>query len=163
VPLSIFMRMIETDDRDLQILDELQRDGSLTNAELAERVNLSPSACLRRVNLLRNSGIVEGTRLLLDQANAGFEGTAYVFIALKAQDRRTLNTFEAAMTKVSHVQECYLLAGSSDYLLRVVFRDMRDLERLHSEVITRLPGVERVQSTLTLRTVKRTTRLPIRG
>jgi Lrp/AsnC family leucine-responsive transcriptional regulator len=119
------MRMAEIDDRDALILDELQRDGSLTNAELAERVNLSPSACLRRVNLLKNSGIVEGTRLLLDQANAGFEGTAYVFIALKAQDRRTLDTFETAMTKVPHIQECYLLAGSSDYLLRVVFGTCR--------------------------------------
>ena len=143
--------MTEIDDRDLQILDELQRDGSLTNVELAELVHLSPSACLRRVNLLKEGGLVEGTRLLLNQGNAGFKGTAYVFISLKAQDRRTLEAFELVMAKVSHIQECYLLAGVSDYLLRVVFRDMQDLERLHTEVITRLPGVERVQSTLTLR------------
>ncbi len=121
-----------------------------------------PSACLRRVNLLKESGLVEGTHLLIDQNKAGFKGTAYLFIALKGQDRDTLDTFEAAMTKVPHIMECYLLAGSSDYLLRVVFRDMEDLERLHSEIITRLPGVERVQSTLTLRTVKRVTRLPLR-
>ena len=150
------------DDRDYHILDELQNDGVLTNAELAERVNLSPSACLRRVNLLKESGLVEGIHLLIDQHKAGFKGTAYLFITLKGQDRDTLDRFERAMTKVSHVTECYLLAGTSDYLLRVVFRDMEDLERLHSEVITRLPGVERVQSTLTLRTVKRVTRLPLR-
>ena len=153
---------MELDDRDYRILDELQRDGSLTNADLAERVNLSPSACLRRVNLLKDSGIIAGTHLVLDQTKAGFEGTAYLFIALKGQDRDTLDTFERAMTKVPHIQECYLLAGQSDYLLRVVFRDMADFERLHSEVITRLPGVERVQSTLTLRTVKRVTGLPLR-
>lgn len=156
------MQELQLDDRDYSILDELQRDGALTNAELAERVHLSPSACLRRVNLLKESGLIEGTHLILDQAKAGFKGTAYLFIALKGQDRDTLDSFEAAMTKVPHVMECYLLAGQSDYLLRVVFRDMEDLERLHSEVITRLPGVERVQSTLTLRTVKRVTTLPLR-
>jgi Lrp/AsnC family transcriptional regulator, leucine-responsive regulatory protein len=72
-----------------------------------------------------------------------------------------LSAFEAATADVPQIQECYLLAGESDYLLRVVFRNMQDLERLHSDVITRLPGVERVQSTLTLRTVKRTTCLPV--
>lgn len=156
------MRMSELDDRDRLILDLLQQDGAITNADLAERVHLSPSACLRRVNLLRESGLIEGTRLVLDQAKAGFKGTAYVFISLKGQDRQMLSAFEAAMTGVPNIQECYLLSGQSDYLLRVVFRDMEDLERLHSEVITRLPGVDRVQSTLSLRTVKRTTALPLR-
>ena len=153
---------MDLDDRDYEILAALQRDGSLTNAELAERVHLSPSACLRRVNLLKESGMISGTHLILNQAKAGFEGTAYLFIALKGQDRNTLDAFEKAMIKVPHIQEAYLLAGQSDYLLRVVFRDMEDFERLHSEVITRLPGVERVQSTLTLRTVKRVTSLPLR-
>ncbi len=156
------MRSIDLDERDYLILDELQRDGARTNAELAARVNLSPSACLRRVGILRDSGLIDGTHVILDQAKAGFKGTAFVFIALKGQDRETLAGFEAAMAGVPHIQECYLLAGQSDYLLRVVYRDLEDLERLHSEVITRLPGVERVQSTLTLRTVKRTTRLPLR-
>jgi DNA-binding Lrp family transcriptional regulator len=150
------------DDRDLQILTVLQDDGSISNAELAERVHLSPSACLRRVSVLRDSGLIEGTHLILDQAKAGFKGTAFVFITLKAQDRATLVAFEKAMASVPQILECYLLAGQSDYLLRVVFRDSEDLERLHSEVITRLPGVERVQSTMALRTVKRTTRLPLR-
>ncbi len=156
------MRDSDIDDRDRLILEELQANGALSNADLAERVNLSPSACLRRVNILAESGLVEGTHLVLDQAKAGFKGTAYVFISLKGQDRATLTAFEAAMTNVPQIQECYLLAGQADYLLRVVFGDMEDLERLHSDVITRLPGVERVQSTLTLRTVKRTTRLPLR-
>jgi Lrp/AsnC family transcriptional regulator, leucine-responsive regulatory protein len=151
----------ELDKLDRRILELLQENGSLSNVEVAERVHLSPSACLRRVNLLLESGLVEGNHLILDQARAGFEGTAYVYIALKGQDRKTLSAFEAAMTDVPQIQECYLVAGESDYLLRVVFRNMRDLERLHSDVITRLPGVERVQSTLTLRTVKRSTRLPL--
>jgi DNA-binding Lrp family transcriptional regulator len=156
------MPKIGLDDRDHAILEELQRDGALSNADLAERVNMSPSACLRRVGILRHSGLIEGTHVVIDQSKAGYKGTAFVFIALKGQDRKTLDAFERAMANVPNIQECYLLAGQSDYMLRVVFRDSEDLERLHSEVITRLPGVERVQSTLTLRTVKRTTRLPLR-
>jgi Lrp/AsnC family leucine-responsive transcriptional regulator len=151
----------ELDNLDRRILELLQDNGSLSNVELAERVHLSPSACLRRVNLLVESGLVEGSHLILNQARAGFEGTAYVYIALRGQDRKMLSAFEAAMADVPQIQECYLVAGESDYLLRVVFRNMQDLERLHSDVITRLPGVERVQSTLTLRTVKRSTRLPL--
>lgn len=151
----------ELDKFDRRILELLQEDGSLSNVALAERVYLSPSACLRRANLLIESGLVEGNHLILDQARAGFEGTAYVYIALKGQDRKMSSAFEAAMANVPQIQECYLLAGDSDYLLRVVFRNMQDLERLHSDVITRLPGVERAQSTLTLRTVKRTTFLPL--
>lgn len=159
--MNIVRTMPVPDKIDRSILELLQEDSSLSNVELAERVHLSPSACLRRVNLLTESGLVEGSRLILDQTRAGFEGTAYVYIALKGQDRKMLMAFEAAMANVSQIQECYLVAGESDYLLRVVFRNMQDLERLHSDVITRLPGVERVQSTLTLRTVKRTTRLPV--
>jgi len=159
--LNIMRTIFELDKLDRRILELLQEDGSLSNVQLAERVHLSPSACLRRVNLLIESGLVEGNHLILDQARAGYEGTAYVYIALKGQDRKMLSAFEAAMAGVPQIQECYLVAGESDYLLRVVFRNMQDLERLHSDVITRLPGVERVQSTLTLRTVKRTTRLPL--
>lgn len=155
------MRKLDLDDRDRRILAELQADGRLSNAELAERVNLSPSACLRRVQMLMEGGLVAGTHLILDQKSAGFEGTAYVSITLDGQERDKLDAFEARVRHVGEIQECYLLAGQADYLLRVVFRDMDDLERLHSEVLTRLPGVRRVQSTMALRTVKRTTKLPV--
>jgi Lrp/AsnC family leucine-responsive transcriptional regulator len=152
---------IELDERDVLILDALQSNGRLSNAELAEQVNLSPSACLRRVNLLMACGLIDGTHLVLDQKAAGYHGTAYVFITLDSQERERLDAFETRIKLVPQIQECYLLAGQSDYLLRIVFRDMEDLERLHSEVLTRVPGVLRVQSTLTLRTVKRTTKLPL--
>ncbi len=153
--------MNEIDARDVQILNALQGDGRLSNAELAEKVNLSPSACLRRLHLLMQGDLVAGTHLVLDQKAAGYPGTAYVFITLDGQDRKKLDAFEAKVNLVPQIQECYLLAGQSDYLLRVIFRDMEDLERLHSEVLTSVPGVSRVQSTLTLRTVKRTAKLPL--
>lgn len=153
--------MLNIDETDQKILLALQQDGRLSNAELAEKVNLSPSACLRRLHLLLKSNLVAGTYLVLDQKAAGFPGTAYVFITLEGQDRRLLDAFEARVKLIKQVQECYLLAGQADYLLRVVYNGSEDLERLHSEVLTRLPGIRRVQSTLTLRTVKRTTELPL--
>ncbi len=153
--------MIKLDHTDRKILDALQRNGRLSNAELAAQVNLSPSACLRRLHLLLEGYLVAGTHLVLDQKAFGFPGTAYIFITLDGQERSQLDAFEARIQMVAQVQECYLLAGQADYLLRVVYNGAEDLERLHSEVLTRLPGIVRVQSTLTLRTVKRTTRLPL--
>ena len=118
-------------------------------------------ACLRRLHLLMAGELVAGTHLVLDQKMAGYPGTAYVFLTLDGQDRKQLDAFESRAKLIPQVQECYLLAGQADYLLRVVYRDAGDLERLHSEVLTRLPGIRRVQSTMTLRTVKRTAMLPL--
>jgi len=152
---------MELDDRDRSILSELMRDGRLTNVDLAERIHLSPAACLRRVRRLEESGLVAGYAMLLDAAKAGVPGVAFVFLTLDAQGRAALDAFEQAIERHEEIIECYLLAGSADYLLRVAYRDSADFERIHTEILTRLPGVSRVQSTLALRTVKRTTRLPI--
>jgi DNA-binding Lrp family transcriptional regulator len=153
--------MIDLDARDRAILRILQLDGRITNADLAERVNLSPSACLRRVKLLEESGLVKGTVTLLDEAAAGVPGTAFVFVTLDQQGRQSLDAFEAAVLAHPEIMECYLLAGTADYLLRIVFADTADFERIHRNALTTLPGVVRVQSTLALRTVKRTTALPV--
>lgn len=149
------------DQRDRAILRELMRDGRLTNAELAERVNLSPSACLRRVRALEESGLIEGYVMLLDTKRANMPGVAFVSVTLKDQGRATLDKFETGSQRHAEIVECYLLAGPADYILRVVYRDAADFERIHTKVLTQLPGVLRVQSALTLRTVKRTTALPI--
>jgi Lrp/AsnC family transcriptional regulator, leucine-responsive regulatory protein len=149
------------DDRDKAILRALMREGRLTNAELAERVNLSASACLRRVRILEESGLIAGYAMLLDAARAGLPGAAFVFVTLDQQGRTTLDRFEAAVGRHAEIIECYLLAGSADYLLRIAYRDAADFERIHTDILTRLPGVSRVQSTLALRTVKKTTELPI--
>jgi DNA-binding Lrp family transcriptional regulator len=151
----------EIDDRDRAILRELMRDGRLTNAELAERVHLSPSACLRRVRALEESGLIAGYAMLLDPAAAGLPGAAFISVTLDQQGRAALDRFEAQVQRHAEIIECYLLAGAADYLLRVAYRDAHDFERIHTEIITRLPGVSRVQSTMTLRTVKKTTALPL--
>jgi Lrp/AsnC family transcriptional regulator, leucine-responsive regulatory protein len=155
------MRIDEIDDRDRAILRELMREGRLTNAELAERVHLSPSACLRRVRVLEESGLIAGYVMVLDPAAAGLPGAAFVFVTLDQQGRATLDRFEAAVSGRAEIIECYLLAGSADYLLRIAYRDAGDFERIHTDILTQLPGVSRVQSTLALRTVKKTTQLPI--
>ncbi|WP_237155062.1 Lrp/AsnC family transcriptional regulator [Oryzibacter oryziterrae] len=152
---------MKIDAVDRAILITLQDDAKLTNAELSERVHLSPSACLRRTKLLEESGLIRRTVAILDPRVAGIPGTAYVSVTLDSQGRKALDTFEAAVRAVPEITECYLLAGQHDYLLRVVYRDAADLERIHTDILTPLPGVVRIQSQLTLRTVKRSTKLPI--
>jgi Lrp/AsnC family leucine-responsive transcriptional regulator len=152
---------LDIDARDRSILRLLQESGRITNAELAERVYLSPSACLRRVKQLEDSGLIKGYAMILDEKIAGFPGTAYVSVTLDQQGRASLDRFEKAVMQYEEVLECYLLAGNHDYLVRVAYRDSADFERIHSEIITQLPGVSRVNSTMTLRTIKRTSALPV--
>ncbi len=152
---------IHLDALDRAIIDALQDNGRLSNADLAEKVNLSPSACLRRTRLLETSGLIAGYAMLLDPKSAGLPGTAFVSIQLESQGRADLERFERAIERVPEVLECYLLAGQYDYIIKIAYRDAEHLEHLHSEILTQLPGVVRVHSTLTLRTVKRSTRLPI--
>ena len=155
------LRMGDLDDRDLAILRELQRDGRLTNADLAQRVNLSASACLRRVKILEEEGFIAGYAMLVDPARVELPSVAFVMITLDQQGRAALDGFERAVTRHPEILECYLLAGTADYMVRVGFRDAAHFERLHSEVLTQLPGVTRVQSIMTLRTVKKTTVLAV--
>lgn len=152
---------IELDSRDRTILRILQNDGRITNSDLAEKVHLSPSACLRRVRQLEESGLIRGYAMMLDDKIAGFPGTAFVFVTLDQQGRASLESFEQAVQNLPEILECHLLAGAHDYLMRVIYRDSADFERIHTDIITQLPGVTRVQSTLTLRTIKKTSALPV--
>jgi Lrp/AsnC family leucine-responsive transcriptional regulator len=149
------------DKIDRQILRALQHDGRLSNVELAQRVNLSESATLRRVRALEEAGLITRYVALLNAQKAGFPTNVFVNITLHRQDQDDLQAFEEAVRKVPEVMECYLMTGVSDYLVRVACRDAADFERLHSQHLTRLPGVARVQSSFALRVVRRTTELPI--
>lgn len=155
------LQLAELDDRDRAILRELMAEGRLTNAELAERVHLSASACLRRVKLLEEAGFISGYVMLADAEKLGLPSVAYVLITLDQQGRASLDAFERAVTRHPEILECHLLAGAADYLVRVAFRDAAHFERIHTDVLTQLPGVSRLQSTMTLRTVKKTTALPV--
>ena len=149
------------DRYDKSILSELQNDGRISNVELASRVSLSESACLRRVRTLEESGLIERYVALLDQKEVGLTGTIFVHIALRREEQRELAAFEEAVQGIPEIMECYLMTGEFDYLLRVVVSDMADFERLHNEALTRLPGVARVNSSVAIRTVTKTTELPL--
>src|SRR3954449_8374664 len=116
------------DDRDRLILRLLQADGRLTNVDLAERVNLSPSACLRRVKLLEERGLISRYVMLLDETAARLPGGAFVLVTLDQQGRAALDAFEAAVQRHPEVSECCLLAGAADYMVRVVYADAQDFE-----------------------------------
>ncbi len=149
------------DRYDRAILAELQRDGRISNVQLAGLVNLSESACLRRVRALEQTGLIERYVALLNQKEARLSGTVFVHIALRREEQSELAAFEAAVQNIPEVMECYLMTGEFDYLLRVVISDMADFERLHNEALTRLPGVARVNSSVAIRTVRKTTELPL--
>ncbi len=149
------------DKFDKAILTALQRDGRISNVQLAGLVNLSESACLRRVRALEESGLIERYAALLEQKMAGLSGTVFVHIALRREEQSELAAFESAVQSIPEVMECYLMTGEFDYLLRLVVSDMADFERLHNESLTRLPGVARVNSSVAIRTVRRTTELPL--
>ena len=149
------------DEYDRNILRELQKDGRSTTAELARRVNLSESACLRRLRLLEQRGIIEGYAAKVHPGSVGLPMSVFVTLSLTTQSQAALTAFEAAVAQIPEVMECYLMTGSSDYLLRMVARDVDDLERLHAQRLTRIPGVSRVTSSIAMRTVVKRTGLPL--
>ncbi|HRO02238.1 MAG TPA: Lrp/AsnC family transcriptional regulator [Terricaulis sp.] len=140
---------------DRKILFELERDGMLTAAALAERVGLSPSACHRRVKALEGFGVIEGYAAILSDQALGRAATIFVAVTLENQKRETMAAFERAVAQCREVQDCHLMTGESDYLLRIVISDDDRYERVHQETLSRLPGVRRLVSNFTIRTVFR--------
>ncbi|MAA97464.1 MAG: AsnC family transcriptional regulator [Stappia sp.] len=148
---------------DRRILNELQRDGRIANADLAEKIGLSPSACLRRVRALEESGVIDSYVALLDQSRIGRSLEIFVEISLTAQTSEALSRFEDAVARSQEIMECHLMAGDADYLLRIAAADPVDFERIHRDHLTRLPGVSRMRSSFAIRTVSRKTAFPITG
>ena len=150
------------DRTDRAILHALQTDGRVSNVALAQAVNLSESACLRRVKQLEDAGIIDRYVMLVDQKRMGYSSDVFVQISLHRQQGDDLERFERAVAEVPEIMECYLMTGDADFLLRVIAADAADFERLHTTVLTRLPGVARVHSSFALRAVVRKTEVPIR-
>ncbi len=152
---------IKLDEYDRNILRTLQQDGRCSNASLAKAVNLSESACLRRLRNLEESGVIRGYHADVDPGVVGLSMSVFVTLSLAAQSQAALTAFEQAVAQIPEVMECYLMTGSSDYLLRMVARDVEDLERLHAQRLTRIPGVTRVTSSIAMRTVVKRGGLPL--
>ena len=140
---------------DHSILTALQKDGRITNVQLAEQVGLSPSACLRRVQILEDKGIITGYAAMLDAASLGRATHIIVAITLERQSEEYLSAFECAVADCPDVMECYLMAGDADYILRLLARDAADYERIHKEHLSSLPGVASIKSSFALRQVVR--------
>ncbi|WP_435277489.1 Lrp/AsnC family transcriptional regulator [Rhodococcus yananensis] len=149
------------DATDRRILAELQRDGRLTLTELADRVGLSISPCHRRLRALERSGAVRGYRAVLDANTLGLTFEALVFVTMRSSDRATLDAFESAVAEVRHVLQAQRLFGDPDYLLRVVSRDLPAFQSLYDERLATLPGVQRLSSTLVMKSVADDRPLPL--
>lgn len=149
------------DATDKRILTALQRKGRISNADLSDVVNLSPSACHRRVQRLEEDGYIRDYVALLNPRKMGVPTTVFVEITLRGQADEVLDAFEKAVGRIPDVLECHLMAGSADYLLKVVASDTEDFARIHRQYLARLPGVGQMQSSFALRTVFKTTALPV--
>lgn len=148
---------MDLDALDRTILNELQRDGRLSNTELAATIGLSASATLRRTRSLERQGIIDGYVALVDPARLGRGTTVFVEITLDNQSEVTLDRFEAAIATCPEVVSCHLMAGDADYLVQVACADVEDYERVHRDWLSTFPGVARIRSSFALRAVcKRT-------
>lgn len=149
------------DQLDRSILRQLQRTGRISNAELADKVGLSQSACHRRVQRLEAEGYIRDYVALLDARKMQLSTTVFVEIGLSGQADELLEAFETAVARVPEVLECHLMAGTADYILKVIAESSEDFARIHRQSLARLPGVQRMQSSFALRTVFKTTALPV--
>jgi DNA-binding Lrp family transcriptional regulator len=154
------MPQIKLDAIDCTILNKLQKNGKLSNVQLAEEIGLSESACLRRVKILEEVGIIDRYVMLINQRAIGKPDNVFVRVSLDGQQSEKLAAFESEISKVAEVMECYLMSGDFDYLLRVITRDNADYVRVHNK-LTSLSGVMRVQSSFALRTVLEKTEMPL--
>ncbi len=155
--------MTTLDNYDRRILEELQQDGRISNQELADRIGLSPSPCLRRVRALEEAGIIAGYRALLDPKPLGLTLMAILSISMDRHTPERFERFEAAVAAMPEVLECLLITGrEADYQLKVIVRDMDHYQELLLQRITRIEGVTGVHSSFVLRRVVDRTSLPVR-
>jgi Lrp/AsnC family transcriptional regulator, leucine-responsive regulatory protein len=150
---SKVLRMSDLDNIDLAILKALQINARITNAELADKVGLSPSACSRRLDILEKSGVIGGYHARLSHKALDYKMIAIVHISLSGQFAKTLSEFEAAVKRCPNVLVCYLMSGEYDYILRVAARDLEDYERIHRDWLSALPHVVKINSSFALREI----------
>lgn len=149
------------DSKDRQIVQALQADGRLTNQDLSEQVNLSPSPCLRRVRLLEEQGVIKGYTALVDQKAWGLPVTVFIRIKLERHGDAAVNAFERTIQEMPQVMDCWLMTGRSDYLLRVIASDLDDYERFVRRELQRVPGIASIDTSFAYGSVKHAQVLPL--
>ncbi|WP_421951448.1 Lrp/AsnC family transcriptional regulator [Pelagibacterium sp.] len=155
------MMKLPIDEIDRKILRFIQMDSAQSMVELGDRVGLSASACHRRLKALEERGFVAGYRAVLNRSKLGLSMQFFIELSLTSQSERTFEAFEKAVRDIPEILECHLMAGQSDYILRVICEDAAAFERLHRDLVARLPGVARIHSNLSIREIKAPGGLPL--
>ncbi|MCB1666346.1 MAG: Lrp/AsnC family transcriptional regulator [Pseudomonadales bacterium] len=155
------MPNVTLDKTDLKILHLLQNDARISNTELADRIGLSPSPCLRRVRALEENGVIRRYAGIVDARQVGLPISVFVNVSLRSQERSGLEEFEQQIQGYPEVMECYLMTGSFDYMLRVVVPDLDHYQRFLADKLTRIRSVANIQSSMTLKQVVYKTALPL--
>ena len=152
---------MKLDNVDVAILDQLQQNARIKNTELAKKVNLTASPCFSRVRALEQSGVIRGHVTLLDTERLGLRLNVFIQVSLEKQREETLRRFEDTIAQRPEVMECYLMTGDSDYLLRVLVRDIHDLETFILNSLTKIPGISNIRSSIALKQVRYKTMVPL--
>lgn len=142
------------DQKDVQIVRALQKDGRLTNQDLSEQVNLSPSPCLRRLRLLEEEGVLKGYTALVDQKAYGLPLTVFIQIKLHMHNKDAVQAFEDRVMTIPEIMDCYIITGGSDYLLRVLCKDLDGYEFFVRETLHNLPGIASIDTSFAYSVVK---------
>ena len=153
--------MTQLDDFELKILRELQRDATLTVAQLAGRIGLSPSPCWRRIDRLERDGVIRGRVAVIDRRKVGLNAQIFAQVRLNAHGRANLDEFSDAIRGFPEVMEAYVLMGSTDFMLRIVTRDIDAYEAFFFNQLSKLPGIQEITSTVALSEIKASSELPI--
>ena len=153
--------MMALDRIDRQILALLQADGRMTNVDLADRVGLTAPPCLRRVRALEQAGVIRGYHAECDSARLGYPITVFAMVSLRSQAEHDLEAFEEHVAAIPEVRECHMLNGEIDFILKIVAADLESFQRLLTTHLTAAPNVASVKSSLTIRTAKATSGVPI--
>ncbi len=149
------------DDIDLQILGELQKDGRMTNVELARKVGLTAPPCLRRVRALEEAGAITSYHAVVDPAMLGYTITVFAMVSLKSQAEADLKAFQDHVAALPDVRECHMLNGEIDFILKVVARDLQSFQQFLTSKLTPAPNVVSVKTSLTIRTSKNLPGVPL--
>lgn len=153
--------MANLDNIDRRLLAELQREGRITNVELAQRVGLTAPPCLRRVRTLEETGVIKGYHAELDPLKLGFAITVFALVSLKSQAEESLRQFEEHMRTLPEVRECHMLNGEIDFILKIVARDLQNFQEFLTSKLTPAPNVASVKTSLTIRTAKQLPGVPL--
>jgi len=155
------MADINLDQIDLQILEQLQDAGRLTNVELAQSVGLTAPPCLRRMRALEDNGVITAYHAAIDPAKMGFTITVFAMVSLKSQAEADLQAFEDHVQKLPEVRECYMLNGEIDFMLKVVAKNLQQFQKFLTSELTAAPNVASVKTSLTIRSAKNLPGVPI--